>query len=85
LDKKGKQRILQLLQKSLQQPAAAAAPRATPSPATGMQPAPKPTTAKRGQPVKVSGKPAAGRQVQTAGKIDSRPSINESFSLYRKK
>jgi hypothetical protein len=52
LDKKGKQRILQLLQKSLAQPAAAA--------------------------------PAAA-QTQTAGKTNTRPAVNESFSLYRVK
>jgi hypothetical protein len=52
LDKKGKQRILQLLQKSLQQTPAA--------------------------------KPAAA-QTQTAGKINTRPAVNESFSLYRVK
>lgn len=85
LDKKGKQRILQLLQKSLPQPAAApAAAAASPAAATA-----KP--AARGKPIKVGGKTAApsapptGAGVQTAGKIISRPALAESFSLYRKK
>lgn len=82
LDKKGKQRILQLLQKSLQQPAQPSA-----APAGRAQPA----APKRGAPIKVSGtqKPQVAKLLQpttqTAGKIDNRPSINESFSLYRKK
>ena len=73
LDKKGKQRILQLLQKSLQQTPAAA-------------PAAAPQVARKGGPVKVAGgaaKPAPTQQ--TAGKIDNRPALSESFSLYRKK
>jgi hypothetical protein len=76
LDKKGKQRILQLLQKSLQQ---------TPAQPAAAQPAKAP---KRGQPVKVAGAktaPVAQPAVQNAGKIDNRPALSESFSLYRKK
>jgi hypothetical protein len=77
LDRKGKQRILQLLQKSLQQTPAQAAPQAA-------QPAAAP---KRGQPVKVTrtkAAPTAQPAVQTAGKINSRPALKESFSFYRK-
>jgi hypothetical protein len=80
LDKKGKQRILNLLQKSLQQTPA--------QPAVSAQPA---ATPKRGQPVKVSGtqQPQVARllqpKTQNAGKVDSRPAINESFTLYRKR
>jgi hypothetical protein len=61
------------LQKSLQQTPAAA-------------PAAAPQVARKGGPVKVAGgaaKPAPTQQ--TAGKIDNRPALSESFSLYRKK
>jgi len=78
LDKKGKQRILQLLQKSLQQTPAAA------QPAASTVAAPK-----RGQPVKVAGQqnPKVARllQPQTAGKENTGTLIAESFSLYRKR
>ena len=73
LDKKGKQQIMQLLQKSLAQPAAA--PAAT-------KPAPV-----RNKPVKVAGKgkAAPAANVQTAGKINSGNIIAEGFTFYRKK
>jgi hypothetical protein len=80
LDKKGKQRILQLLQKSLQQ--APAAP--TQSAAATAQPTPP----KRGQPVKVTGtsNPKVARllQPQTASKENKGTMVAEGFSLYRK-
>jgi len=76
LDKKGKQRILQLLQKSLQQAPAATAAAA---------PAAKPV---RGKPVKVAGassRPTSQPQTQTAGYENPKEMIRESFSLYRNK
>ena len=82
LDKKGKQRILQLLQKSLQQAPAAAPAQTAPAPVA------TPQVARKGRPVKVAGgaaKPAAAPTQQTAGTIDNRPALSESFSLYRKK
>ena len=73
LDKKGKQRILQLLQKSLTAPAPAAA---------------APATAPAGKkPVRVVGKKAAQPvpQQQVAGKINTGSMVLEGFNLFRKK
>jgi hypothetical protein len=80
LDKKGKQRILNVLQKSLgvTAPAAAPTPKAAPAaPATTMK-----------KPVKVVGKKPAVKpapQQQVASKINTGNLISESFSFYRKK
>jgi hypothetical protein len=80
LDKKGKQRILQLLQKSLQQ-----APSAPTSSAVATA---QPTPSKRGQPIKVTGTPnpkvARLLQPQTASKENTGTMVAEGFSLYRK-
>lgn len=82
LDKKGKQRILQLLQKSLAQtPAAPAAAPAAPAAA------PAAPMAKRGKPVTVSGKPAAPAAkpaAVNAGLERTGSAIKESFSFFRK-
>lgn len=77
LDKKGKQRILQLLQKSLAQ-APAAAPAAA---------APKAVQPKRGKPVTVSGKPAApagAPKAVNAGLEKQGSLIKEGFSFFKK-
>ena len=81
LDKKGKQRILQLLQKSLQQAAPAAQPAAA---------APAATKPIRGKPINVAGasaQPAAQPQQQVASIQRKEPSLVEGrqFSLYRTK
>lgn len=83
LDKKGKQRILQLLQKSLAQTPAAAAPAATAAPAA---PAAAPA-AKRGKPVTVSGKPAApaaAPKTVNASLEKQGAVIKEGFSFFKK-
>lgn len=82
LDKKGKQRILALLQKSLQQ--APAQPAAAPAAAPAQKPTAAPAVKK---PVKVVGKkPAAApvKQPQVASKENKGNLIAEGFSLYRK-
>jgi hypothetical protein len=83
LDKKGKQRILNVLQKSLGVTAPAAAPTPKAAPAAPAAPA---TTMKK--PVKVVGKKPAVKpapQQQVASKINTGNLIAESFSFYRKK
>ena len=86
LDKKGKQRILQLLQKSLAQTPAAAAPAATAAPAAPAA-APAAPAAKRGKPVTVSGKPAApaaAPKTVNAGLEKQGAVIKEGFSFFKK-
>lgn len=83
LDKKGKQRIMQLLQKSLAAPAPAAAPAAAPQAAAPVQK----TAPARNKPVKVAGKAPAptAPAVQTAGKINNGNVIAEGFTFFRQK
>lgn len=81
LDKKGKQRILQVLQKSLGQPAPSAAPTAAPAakPATTKAPTGKPTPAK-------SPKTAPAASAVQTNSIDrlGKFVIAENISLFRK-
>lgn len=87
LDKKGKQRIMSMLQKELGSAPAAAPAKPAAQPAPAAKPAPV-QKAVRGKPVKVGGaapdaKPAA-KTVQTAGKENKGTMVAEGFSLFRK-
>jgi hypothetical protein len=82
LDKKGKQRILQLLQKSLQQHGSRTKPDA--APAAEPQAAPAKPVVKKPIKMVAQKKTAAQPQAQTAGYVHNGKLIAEGFSLYRK-